>query len=147
MRRTFLLLLASLYVLQTLRIVRPAPADAAPGGPSAPSGTDPCCSGACGCPDEMARRRLCCCGPEAAREESPRSPKRPAGAFEAARCRGAEAAVARGPVLPPFAPCFLPPGVPSATERPEAFPPEPPDPVSPRPPDKVPIAAILGSAS
>lgn len=79
---TILYLLQSTWIIYAGADLLGPPSLQSLGGPA-----DPC--GRCGCPEEIQKRRDCCCGPQADALPATASPS----TMEAARCRGADAAV------------------------------------------------------
>ncbi|MBI4566257.1 MAG: hypothetical protein HY716_16350 [Planctomycetes bacterium] len=139
MSRRFVLILTGLYFLQATWLLHGSMDLLFPRVREVIAGPDSCCAGACGCPEEVARRKGCCCFPSPEHEASEPA-RRPVSSIEEARCRGLETTMSQTSAHPAIA-GFVRPAryVPETRENTLDF-------ILPNfwgpssPPDKVPIA-------
>ena len=110
-RRLTTLVLAAFYLLQATWLLHAGMDLLLPTARQAAAvASDSCCNSACGCPEDVKSVYGCCCASGTAAAAAPVQPPKAPSFLEAARCKGAEAAMTQAftqPVVCAFAALYL----------------------------------------
>ena len=140
-RRLTTFVLAAFYLLQATWLLHAGMDLLLPAARQAAAvASDSCCTSACGCPEDVKSVYGCCCASGQAAAAAPVPPPKAPSFLEAARCKGAEAAMTQAftqPVVCAFAALPIPEAGVSDFSVPEATPFLPPSSLAL---EKVPIA-------